>query len=114
MCLLQFQRSEQSKDSIFFRDGVRQIDFVLSYVEDVKKDAELKAVSAYLGEAEKKDEYSKTELTENLLSMQRLSVNIYFLNILDLITELTSFFSAVLFFLPPFPSLIPPLLFLCD
>ncbi|XP_057612456.1 anoctamin-5 [Chionomys nivalis] len=40
---LMFQRSEQSKDSIFFRDGVRQIDFVLSYVEDVKKDAELKA-----------------------------------------------------------------------
>ncbi|XP_041909984.1 anoctamin-5 [Arvicola amphibius] len=40
---LMFQRREQSKDSIFFRDGVRQIDFVLSYVEDVKKDAELKA-----------------------------------------------------------------------
>ncbi|EGV92215.1 Anoctamin-5, partial [Cricetulus griseus] len=41
--LLQFQRSEQSKDSIFFRDGTRQIDFVLSYVEDTKKDSELKA-----------------------------------------------------------------------
>ncbi|XP_076791129.1 anoctamin-5 isoform X3 [Arvicanthis niloticus] len=39
----EFQRSEHSKDSVFFRDGIRQIDFVLSYVEDVKKDAELKA-----------------------------------------------------------------------
>ncbi|XP_040589247.1 anoctamin-5 isoform X2 [Mesocricetus auratus] len=39
---LSFQRSEQSKDSIFFRDGIRQIDFVLSYVEDMKKDSELK------------------------------------------------------------------------
>ncbi|MEJ1286119.1 anoctamin 5 [Cricetulus griseus] len=39
----EFQRSEQSKDSIFFRDGTRQIDFVLSYVEDTKKDSELKA-----------------------------------------------------------------------
>lgn len=49
VCLLQFQRSEQSKDSVFFRDGIRQIDFVLSYVDDVKKDADLKAVSADLG-----------------------------------------------------------------
>uniref|UniRef100_A0A8C6R131 Anoctamin n=1 Tax=Nannospalax galili TaxID=1026970 RepID=A0A8C6R131_NANGA len=40
---LMFQRSEQSKDSVYFRDGVRQIDFVLSYVDDVKRDAELKA-----------------------------------------------------------------------
>ncbi|XP_006990269.2 anoctamin-5 isoform X4 [Peromyscus maniculatus bairdii] len=40
---LMFQRSEQSKDSIFFRDGIRQIDFVLSYVEDPKKDSEIKA-----------------------------------------------------------------------
>ncbi|XP_069888820.1 anoctamin-5 isoform X2 [Dipodomys merriami] len=38
-----FQRDKQSKDSIFFRDGVRQIDFVLSYVEDVKKDLDIKA-----------------------------------------------------------------------
>ncbi|NP_001428229.1 anoctamin-5 isoform k [Homo sapiens] len=38
-----FQKNQQSKDSIFFRDGIRQIDFVLSYVDDVKKDAELKA-----------------------------------------------------------------------
>ncbi|XP_051004575.1 anoctamin-5 [Acomys russatus] len=40
---LMFQRDEQSKDSVFFRDGIRQIDFVLSYVDDVKKDSELKA-----------------------------------------------------------------------
>lgn len=79
----------------------------------MKKDSDLKAVSAYLGEAEKKDEYSKTELTENLLRMQSLSVNIYFLNVLDLMTELTSFFSHVLFFLPPSPIILP-LLFLCD
>ncbi|NP_001428231.1 anoctamin-5 isoform m [Homo sapiens] len=39
----EFQKNQQSKDSIFFRDGIRQIDFVLSYVDDVKKDAELKA-----------------------------------------------------------------------
>ncbi|KAK2100640.1 Anoctamin-5 [Saguinus oedipus] len=38
-----FQKNQQSKDSIFFRDGIRQIDFVLSYVDDIKKDAELKA-----------------------------------------------------------------------
>ncbi|GAB1292140.1 Anoctamin-5 [Apodemus speciosus] len=43
--LSDFQRSEHSKDSVFFRDGIRQIDFVLSYVEDMKKDAELKANS---------------------------------------------------------------------
>ncbi|XP_076970346.1 anoctamin-5 isoform X2 [Tamandua tetradactyla] len=39
---LMFQKHRQSKDSIFFRDGIRQIDFVLSYVDDVKKDADLK------------------------------------------------------------------------
>eukprot|EP00069_Balaena_mysticetus_P017979 bmy_11042T0 len=39
-----FKKDEQSKDSIFFRDGIRQIDFVLSYVDDIKKEAELKAV----------------------------------------------------------------------
>lgn len=33
----------QSKDSIFFRDGVRRIDFVLSYLEDTGKDAEKKS-----------------------------------------------------------------------
>ncbi|XP_060260214.1 anoctamin-5 isoform X6 [Ovis aries] len=40
----QFKKDEQSKDSIFFRDGIRKIDFVLSYVDDIKKEAELKAV----------------------------------------------------------------------
>ncbi|XP_057551874.1 anoctamin-5 [Hippopotamus amphibius kiboko] len=40
---LMFKKDEQSKDSIFFRDGIRQIDFVLSYVEDIKKEADLKA-----------------------------------------------------------------------
>uniref|UniRef100_A0A8C5KRX4 Anoctamin n=1 Tax=Jaculus jaculus TaxID=51337 RepID=A0A8C5KRX4_JACJA len=40
---LMFQRLEQSKDSVFFRDGVRQIDFVLSYVDDIKKDSDIKA-----------------------------------------------------------------------
>ncbi|KAM6174038.1 anoctamin-5 [Erethizon dorsatum] len=40
---LMFQKSKQSKDSIFFRDGIRQIDFVLSYVDDIKKDADIKA-----------------------------------------------------------------------
>lgn len=44
-CLLQFKKDEQSKDSIFFRDGIRQIDFVLSYVDDLKKEADPKAVS---------------------------------------------------------------------
>ncbi|KAG5196263.1 hypothetical protein JEQ12_010949 [Ovis aries] len=39
----QFKKDEQSKDSIFFRDGIRKIDFVLSYVDDIKKEAELKA-----------------------------------------------------------------------
>nr|XP_054098154.1 anoctamin-5 isoform X5 [Callithrix jacchus] len=39
----EFQKNQQSKDSIFFRDGIRQIDFVLSYVDDIKKDSELKA-----------------------------------------------------------------------
>uniref|UniRef100_A0A4X1T2K6 Anoctamin n=1 Tax=Sus scrofa TaxID=9823 RepID=A0A4X1T2K6_PIG len=41
---LMFKKDEQSKDSIFFRDGIRQIDFVLSYVDDIKKEAELKAM----------------------------------------------------------------------
>ncbi|XP_073899000.1 anoctamin-5 isoform X3 [Castor canadensis] len=42
---LMFQKNEQSKDSIFFRDGVRQIDFVLSYVDDIKKETDIKADS---------------------------------------------------------------------
>nr|XP_058161623.1 anoctamin-5 isoform X2 [Dasypus novemcinctus] len=37
-----FLKHKQSKDSIFFRDGIRQIDFVLSYTDDVKKESELK------------------------------------------------------------------------
>ncbi|KAM8923376.1 anoctamin-5 isoform 1-T1 [Lycaon pictus] len=40
---LMFKKDEQSKDSIFFRDGIRQIDFVLSYVDDMKKEADFKA-----------------------------------------------------------------------
>ncbi|XP_049746672.1 anoctamin-5 isoform X1 [Elephas maximus indicus] len=39
---LMFKKSLQSKDSIFFRDGVRQIDFVLSYVDDIKKEGDIK------------------------------------------------------------------------
>uniref|UniRef100_A0A8C4U632 Anoctamin n=1 Tax=Falco tinnunculus TaxID=100819 RepID=A0A8C4U632_FALTI len=35
-------KRHQSKDSIFFRDGVRRIDFVLSYVDDLNKDWEKK------------------------------------------------------------------------
>ncbi|XP_030645876.1 anoctamin-5 [Chanos chanos] len=35
-------KQKQSKDSVFFRDGVRRIDFVLSYVMDDVKDAEKK------------------------------------------------------------------------
>lgn len=49
-CLLQFKKDKQSKDSIFFRDGIRQIDFVLSYVDDIKKEGDLKTVSTYLRE----------------------------------------------------------------
>ncbi|XP_015266714.1 PREDICTED: anoctamin-5 isoform X2 [Gekko japonicus] len=39
---LRIDRQHQSKDSIFFRDGVRQIDFVLSYVDDPNKEGEKK------------------------------------------------------------------------
>ncbi|KAL4642129.1 anoctamin-5-like [Arapaima gigas] len=39
---LQTETEEPTKDSIFFRDGVRRIDFVLSYVEDCAKDWEKK------------------------------------------------------------------------
>ncbi|XP_039721655.1 anoctamin-5 isoform X3 [Pteropus medius] len=38
-----FRKDKQSKDSIFFRDGIRQIDFVLSYVDEIKKDTDVKA-----------------------------------------------------------------------
>nr|XP_057931103.1 anoctamin-5 isoform X2 [Doryrhamphus excisus] len=34
---MKINKQEQSKDSIYFRDGVRRIDFVLSYTEDEKK-----------------------------------------------------------------------------
>lgn len=39
---LQIDKQQQSKDSVFFRDGVRRVDFVLSYVDD--KDGERKQV----------------------------------------------------------------------
>ncbi|XP_008287924.1 anoctamin-5 isoform X2 [Stegastes partitus] len=42
-------KQTQSKDSVFFRDGVRRIDFVLSYVED--KDGERKQERRNLYEA---------------------------------------------------------------
>uniref|UniRef100_A0A8C9SPT2 Anoctamin n=1 Tax=Scleropages formosus TaxID=113540 RepID=A0A8C9SPT2_SCLFO len=35
-------KQKQSKDSVYFRDGVRRIDFVLSYVDDQTKDGEKK------------------------------------------------------------------------
>ncbi|XP_037259277.1 anoctamin-5 isoform X4 [Falco biarmicus] len=38
----EIDKRHQSKDSIFFRDGVRRIDFVLSYVDDLNKDWEKK------------------------------------------------------------------------
>lgn len=40
---LQSDKLNQNKDTVFFRDGVRRIDFVLSYVDD--KDGEKKQVS---------------------------------------------------------------------
>uniref|UniRef100_A0A8C0C240 Anoctamin n=1 Tax=Buteo japonicus TaxID=224669 RepID=A0A8C0C240_9AVES len=40
--LPQIDKRHQSKDSIFFRDGVRRIDFVLSYVDDLNKEWEKK------------------------------------------------------------------------
>ncbi|NWU96482.1 ANO5 protein, partial [Upupa epops] len=39
---LRIDKRHQSKDSIFFRDGVRRIDFVLSYVDDINKEGEKK------------------------------------------------------------------------
>ncbi len=41
MCV-QVDKQQQSKDSVYFRDGVRRIDFVLSYIDD--KDGEKKQV----------------------------------------------------------------------
>lgn len=43
LLLLQTDKLQPNKDTVFFRDGVRRIDFVLSYVDD--KDAERKQVS---------------------------------------------------------------------
>lgn len=40
---LQTQKLQPNKDTVFFRDGLRRIDFVLSYVDD--KDGEKKQVS---------------------------------------------------------------------
>ncbi|MBN3279928.1 ANO5 protein, partial [Polyodon spathula] len=40
---LGLEKRPQSKDSIFFRDGVRRIDFVLSYVDEPTKEGEKKA-----------------------------------------------------------------------
>ncbi|XP_074853771.1 anoctamin-5 isoform X2 [Carettochelys insculpta] len=39
---LRISKRHQSKDSVFFRDGVRRIDFVLSYVDDTNKEEEKK------------------------------------------------------------------------
>ncbi|NXG24187.1 ANO5 protein, partial [Grallaria varia] len=39
---LRIDKRHQSKDSVFFRDGVRRIDFVLSYVDDFNKELEKK------------------------------------------------------------------------
>ncbi|KAM3854206.1 anoctamin-5 isoform 2-T2 [Vipera latastei] len=38
----EIDKSHQSKDSVFFRDGKRRIDFVLTYVDDPKIDGEIK------------------------------------------------------------------------
>ncbi|XP_027708338.1 anoctamin-5 isoform X2 [Vombatus ursinus] len=38
-----FDKRQQSKDSIFFCDGTRRIDYVLSYVDDPKQDGDKKA-----------------------------------------------------------------------
>uniref|UniRef100_A0A4X2K287 Anoctamin n=1 Tax=Vombatus ursinus TaxID=29139 RepID=A0A4X2K287_VOMUR len=39
----EFDKRQQSKDSIFFCDGTRRIDYVLSYVDDPKQDGDKKA-----------------------------------------------------------------------
>lgn len=38
----EFDKRQQSKDSVFFRDGTRRIDFVLSYIDDPKQEGEKK------------------------------------------------------------------------
>lgn len=44
--LLQTDKLQPNKDTVFFRDGVRRIDFVLSYAED--RDGEKKQVTEKL------------------------------------------------------------------
>ncbi|XP_063145635.1 anoctamin-5 isoform X2 [Candoia aspera] len=39
---LRIDKKHQSKDSVFFRDGTRRVDFVLTYVDDPKLDGEKK------------------------------------------------------------------------
>ncbi|ETE66424.1 Anoctamin-5, partial [Ophiophagus hannah] len=39
---LRIDKRHQSKDSVFFRDGIRRVDFVLTYVDDPKMDGEKK------------------------------------------------------------------------
>lgn len=41
--LLQTDKLQTNRDTVFFRDGVRRVDFVLSYVDD--KDGEKKQVT---------------------------------------------------------------------
>lgn len=48
MFLLQTDKLQPNTDTVFFRDGVRRIDFVLSYVDD--KDGEKKQVSVLKSE----------------------------------------------------------------
>ncbi|KAG8125880.1 hypothetical protein E2320_021005 [Naja naja] len=38
----EIDKRHQSKDSVFFRDGIRRVDFVLTYVDDPKMDGEKK------------------------------------------------------------------------
>ncbi|XP_075423326.1 anoctamin-5 isoform X4 [Ascaphus truei] len=40
---LRIDKYHQSKDSVFFRDGIRRIDFVLSYIDEANKEADKKA-----------------------------------------------------------------------
>uniref|UniRef100_A0A6J0USS5 Anoctamin n=1 Tax=Pogona vitticeps TaxID=103695 RepID=A0A6J0USS5_9SAUR len=40
---LRIDKRHESKDSVFFRDGIRRIDFILSYVDDPKAESEKKA-----------------------------------------------------------------------
>nr|XP_020661237.1 anoctamin-5 isoform X4 [Pogona vitticeps] len=39
----EIDKRHESKDSVFFRDGIRRIDFILSYVDDPKAESEKKA-----------------------------------------------------------------------